>query len=99
MAGTVGAIFNGALQLGSAIGISAIGSIQSGVAQTHGDSDSYAGRAAAYWFLFAVVAAEFVAMAVFYRVRTEDTTLQSEILIEPGVDSEKIAAMGKLGSV
>ncbi|KAI0704163.1 major facilitator superfamily domain-containing protein, partial [Earliella scabrosa] len=67
MAGTVGAIFNGALQLGSAIGISAIGSIQSGVAQTHGGSDSYAGRAAAYWFLFAVVAAEFVAMAVFYR--------------------------------
>ena len=31
MAGTVGAIFNGALQLGSAIGISAVGSIESGV--------------------------------------------------------------------
>ncbi|KAI0739621.1 MFS general substrate transporter [Daedaleopsis nitida] len=73
MAGTVGAIFNGALQLGSAIGISAVGSIESSVEATHGGADSYAGRAAAYWFLLAIVGAEFIGMLVFYRVGREGT--------------------------
>ena len=70
MAGTVGAIFNGALQLGSAIGISAVGSIESGVDAARG-ADAYAGRAAAYWFLLAVVAAEWLGMLIFYRPEKE----------------------------
>ncbi|KAM5541656.1 hypothetical protein V8D89_004846 [Ganoderma adspersum] len=71
MAGTVGAIFNGALQLGSAIGISAVGSIKSSVEDTHGGSTSYAGCAAAYWFLLGIVSVEFVSLLVFYRVGRE----------------------------
>ena len=70
MAGTVGAIFNGALQLGSAIGISAVGSIEASVNRTHGRA-SYAGRAAAFWFLLGIVGVEFVAMLVFYRIGRE----------------------------
>lgn len=67
MAGTVGAIFNGALQLGSAVGIAAISSIETSVERTHGGSESYSGRAAAWWFLVGVVAVEAIAVAMFYR--------------------------------
>ncbi|KAI0776916.1 MFS general substrate transporter [Trametes elegans] len=67
MAGTVGAIFNGALQLGSAVGISAVGSIESSVEQKQGGEQYYAGRRAAFWFLLGVVGVEFVALLVFYR--------------------------------
>ncbi|RPD56812.1 MFS general substrate transporter [Lentinus tigrinus ALCF2SS1-7] len=73
MAGTVGAIFNGALQLGSAIGISAVGSIEASVEATHGGPEMYAGRAAAFWFLLAIVAVEFISMLVFYRAGKEGT--------------------------
>ena len=75
MAGTVGAIFNGALQLGSAVGVSAVGSIEASVEATHGSS-SYAGRAAGFWFLLAVVAVEFVCMLLFYRIDKEDTSVR-----------------------
>ncbi|PIL32540.1 MFS general substrate transporter [Ganoderma sinense ZZ0214-1] len=78
MAGTVGAIFNGALQLGSAIGISAVGSIKSSVESTHGGPTSYAGCAAAYWFLLGIVSVEFVSMLMFYRIGKEGTAEGSE---------------------
>ena len=45
MAGTVGAIFNGALQLGSAVGIAAVSSIETSVEERSGDEAGYAGRA------------------------------------------------------
>lgn len=67
MAGTVGAIFNGALQLGSAVGIAAISSVETSVERTHGGSGSYSGRAAAWWFLVGVVGVEAIAVAIFYR--------------------------------
>ncbi|KAI0740199.1 MFS general substrate transporter [Earliella scabrosa] len=70
MAGTVGAIYNGALQLGSAIGISAVGSIEASVSATHG-RQSYAGRAAAFWFLTGLVGVEAIALLVFYRIDKE----------------------------
>ena len=79
MAGTVGAIFNGALQLGSAIGISAVGSIEASVNRTHGRA-SYAGRAAAFWFLLGIVGVEFVAMLVFYRISKEGTA--EDVVVE-----------------
>ncbi|KAG2354725.1 major facilitator superfamily domain-containing protein [Suillus spraguei] len=49
MSGTVGAMFNGALQFGSAIGLAAITSIETSVEATHGGSHEYAGRAASFW--------------------------------------------------
>lgn len=53
MAGTVGAIFNGALQLGSAVGLSVVTSIQTSVEKKHGGPTSYSGRAAVFWFVLA----------------------------------------------
>ncbi|KAH8105286.1 MFS general substrate transporter [Cristinia sonorae] len=71
MAGTVGAIYNGALQLGSAVGLAAVTSIQTSVEKTHGGPSSYAGRAAAFWFVFGIVSLELISIAVFYRVDAE----------------------------
>ncbi|KII83762.1 hypothetical protein PLICRDRAFT_119051 [Plicaturopsis crispa FD-325 SS-3] len=68
MAGTVGAIFNGALQLGSAVGIAAVTSIESSVEATHGGFTAYNGRRAAFFFLLAIVLVEFAAVAWFYRI-------------------------------
>ncbi|EJC99629.1 MFS general substrate transporter [Fomitiporia mediterranea MF3/22] len=53
VSGIVGAIFNCSLQLGSAAGAAIITSIQTSVQQTHGGPNSYSGRAAGFWFLFA----------------------------------------------
>ena len=79
-AGTVGAIFNSALQLGSAIGLAAITSIQTSIdgAEVHSASAplpttkaewtyAYRGRSAAFWFVFAVVVLETVSVLVFFR--------------------------------
>jgi hypothetical protein len=51
MAGTVGAIFNGALQCGSAVGLSFITSIETSVEASCGGPQEYTGRAAVFWFL------------------------------------------------
>ncbi|KAG2351245.1 hypothetical protein BDR07DRAFT_1445813 [Suillus spraguei] len=48
MSSTVGAMFNGALQFGSAIGLAAITSIETSVEATHGGSHEYARRAASF---------------------------------------------------
>jgi len=66
MAGTVGALFNGALQCGSAVGLAAITSIETAVEATHGGSQGYAGRAAAFWFLSGIVVLEFISVSIFY---------------------------------
>ncbi|EKM51218.1 uncharacterized protein PHACADRAFT_263243 [Phanerochaete carnosa HHB-10118-sp] len=71
MAGTVGAIFNGALQLGSAVGIAAVSSIEDSVEARTGNPAGYAGRAAAFWFLLALIGLEVVSLLVFYRVEAE----------------------------
>lgn len=68
MTGTVGAIFNGALQLGSAVGIAAVSSIETSVEATHGGPTEYHGRAAAFWFLLGIVCAEALAILIFYKV-------------------------------
>ncbi|RDX44325.1 MFS general substrate transporter [Lentinus brumalis] len=75
MAGTVGAIFNGSLQLGTALGISIVGSIEVSVEATHGGPTSYAGRAASFWFLLAFVGVEFLSMLVFYHISKEGTAI------------------------
>ena len=71
MAGVVGAIFNCALQLGSAVGLAAVSSIETSLDSGRGKPDAYTGRAAAFWFLLAVVGAEVISLLVFYRVEAE----------------------------
>ena len=71
MAGTVGAIFNGALQFGSAIGLAAVASIETSIEATHGGSHEYGGRAAAFWFLFGIVALQFISTSIFYDRSTD----------------------------
>ncbi|CAE7206947.1 unnamed protein product, partial [Rhizoctonia solani] len=69
-AGTVGAVFNAALQLGSAIGTSATTSIQASVdVRLVGKEGStrFEGRSAALWFLLACVGLEIIGIAVFFR--------------------------------
>ncbi|EMD35861.1 hypothetical protein CERSUDRAFT_53112, partial [Gelatoporia subvermispora B] len=86
MAGTVGAIFNGALQLGSAVGIAAVGSIEASVEESLGDPTSYQGRAAAFWFLLGIVVVEFLAMLVFYSTKKEGLAAEEDF-------AEKVAVM------
>lgn len=71
MAGTVGAIFNGALQFGSAIGLAAFNSIQTSVEASNGGAQEYYGRAAAFWFLLGVVLVEILSMSYFYQRGTQ----------------------------
>ncbi|KAG8684069.1 hypothetical protein FRC09_015640 [Ceratobasidium sp. 395] len=66
-AGTVGAVFNAALQLGAAIGTSATTSIQATVDGRTSSGSGFTGRFAALWFLVAYIALEIVGVAVFYR--------------------------------
>ncbi|KAG2113483.1 major facilitator superfamily domain-containing protein [Suillus discolor] len=66
MAGTVGAIFNGALEFGSAIGLAGVSSIETSVEAIHGGSHEYKGRAAAFWFLFTIVSIQFISLLIFY---------------------------------
>ncbi|KAJ3528558.1 hypothetical protein NM688_g7983 [Phlebia brevispora] len=71
MAGTVGAIFNGALQLGSAVGISAVSSIETSIEEQDGNPAGYRGRAAAFWFMLAIVCIEIISIIIFYDVDAE----------------------------
>lgn len=86
-AGTVGTIFNGALQLGSAVGVASITSIE----RTHGGLTSYAGRAAAWWFLVGVVAAEALAVAVLYRTSSALSLSDAEADAAEKVSAEPFA--------
>jgi nitrate/nitrite transporter NarK len=100
MAGTVGAIFNGALQLGSAVGIAAVSAIETSVERTHGGFTGYAGRAAVWWFLVGVVALEAVAVATFYRTKTGKSTQSSRGSGElPSAEISQEKAEGGVGFV
>ncbi|KAF8839739.1 MFS general substrate transporter [Paxillus ammoniavirescens] len=71
MAGTVGAMLNGALQFGSAIGLAAAGSIETSVEAANGGPGEYHGRAAAFWFLLAIVLLEFISVSWLYQRKTD----------------------------
>ncbi|KIJ58604.1 hypothetical protein HYDPIDRAFT_34023 [Hydnomerulius pinastri MD-312] len=64
VAGTVGAVFNCALQLGAAVFSAATTSIQTTVETS---TTSYTGRAAGFEFLAAVVAVQMVSVLVFFK--------------------------------
>ncbi|KAJ6478639.1 MFS general substrate transporter [Mycena vitilis] len=79
MSGTVGALFNGALQLGSALGLAAATSIESSIeARSPSGAEGYEGRRAAWLFLAAVIATEAVCVAVFFRTKTCATASSEE---------------------
>lgn len=104
MAGTVGAIFNSALQLGSAVGIAIITSIQTSVQDKDAPDGAlkYKGRAAAFWFLLAVVCVELIALVVFYDPKIGELgeeergekgkEIANEVTHEPDQASEKPVA-------
>ncbi|KIJ10161.1 hypothetical protein PAXINDRAFT_16815 [Paxillus involutus ATCC 200175] len=71
IAGTVGANFNGALELGSAVGFSAVGSIETSVEATHGGPKEYHGRAAAFLFLLGLVSLEIISVSSLYQTKTD----------------------------
>ena len=71
MTGTVGAIFNGGLQLGPEVVRAAFNSIESSIEEKTGGTAFYTGRAAAIWFVLALVCIEAVSLLVFYRVDAE----------------------------
>ncbi|KAG1788948.1 major facilitator superfamily domain-containing protein [Suillus plorans] len=77
MAGTVGAIFNCALQFGSAIGLAVASSIETSVEAIHGGSHEYKGRAAVFWFLLTVAFILFISVSICYD-RSTDHTPQPE---------------------
>ncbi|KAF8836849.1 hypothetical protein BDN67DRAFT_973657, partial [Paxillus ammoniavirescens] len=71
MAGTVGAIFNGALEFGSAVGFAAVGSIETSVEATHGGPEEYHGRAAAFLFLLGIISLEIISVSSLYQTKTD----------------------------
>ena len=82
MSGTVGAIFNGALQVGSAVGL-AIGtsiqlSIDAKIERSEDIRQTFKGRAASFWFVLAVVALEAVAVAFVYRTKPAKVPVELE---------------------
>ncbi|KAF8129729.1 major facilitator superfamily domain-containing protein [Boletus edulis] len=71
MAGTVGAMFNGALEFGSAVGLAALTSIETSVEATHGGPQGYYGRAATFWFLLGLTVIEILSLLYFYQRATD----------------------------
>jgi MFS family permease len=83
MAGTVGAIFNSGLQLGSAVGIAIVSSIQNGI---NGDEPlAFKGRKAGFWFTLAVVGAEALAVVIFMKAHIDPPS--DEVRMDDGSSS------------
>lgn len=80
MAGVVGAIFNSACQLGSAVGIAAVTSIINNIDDRDGPEGffEFKGRADAFWFLFASVTASIISVVIFYKPERRAVDLVEE---------------------
>ena len=101
MAGTVGAIFNAALQLGSALGVSIVTSIQTNVDMTHpgsSPSDKYSGAGAAFEFFLAVLVLATICITIFYRdmpaKSTDEEKDDGRIDFASDVESQKTRPRG-----
>lgn len=82
MAGVVGAIFNAALQIGSAVGTAAVTSISTSIEKKDGPDGvaHFKGRADAFWFLFAIVSVATIGCVVFYKPdRVADVEVTKDI--------------------
>jgi hypothetical protein len=85
MAGTVGAIFNGALQLGAAVGFAVAGSVEAAVeAHAPGGFDGFAGRRAAFRVLLGFVCVEFLVVAALYKAPPKATAAGADDRDSPG---------------
>ncbi|KDQ19194.1 hypothetical protein BOTBODRAFT_486258 [Botryobasidium botryosum FD-172 SS1] len=71
VAGTVGAVFNSALQLGSALTVATVTSIQTSVNAKPGKAGGYSGTAASFWFILAFTGVEIIGVLVFYHSSKE----------------------------
>ena len=83
IAGTVGAMYNGALQLGSAVGSAAVTSIQLSVQQKTG-SASFEGRRAGFWFVLGIAIIAALSVAVFYddKVTVDEPFSRTDTVVE-----------------
>lgn len=79
-AGTVGAIFNCGLQLGSAIGLAAVGSIQASVQNRNGGPSNYEGQAAGFWFMLVCICIAAIAILVFYRTDATRSRVEKAVV-------------------
>lgn len=87
MAGTVGAIFNSALQLGSSVGSAVVTSITSTIDNKAPipNPHPYAGRSASFWFVLGAVVLEAVSVAIFYQPKRVEFSESEETKSEPSV--------------
>lgn len=83
VSGTVGAIWNTALQLGSAVGISAVTALQSNIDEAHQGPLGFRGRADGFWLLFALAGVATLVLLLFYRT---DEQTEDRISIMPSVE-------------
>ncbi|KAG1855777.1 hypothetical protein C8R48DRAFT_776148 [Suillus tomentosus] len=70
VAGIVWAMFNCGLQLGSAVGLAAVRSIQASVQTGNGGPSNYEGQSAGFWFILACISVAVLAVWVFYHADT-----------------------------
>jgi hypothetical protein len=90
VAGTVGAVYNAALQLGSGLGLAALTSIQTSIDQKSPTANhGYAGRAAAFWAVLGVIGVEAAAIAIFYR--TDQRSTSSDVETPQEGDEKELA--------
>ncbi|KAG1727619.1 major facilitator superfamily domain-containing protein [Suillus lakei] len=89
MAGTVGAMFNCGLQLGSAVGLAAVGSIQASVQERNGGPGNYQGQSAGFWFMLVCISIAALAVLVCYHTDTAPKIVSKEQL--PVVEVKQIS--------
>lgn len=82
MAGTVGAIFNCGLQLGSAVGLAAVCSIQTSVQDRNGGPSNYEGQSAGFWFMLSCISVAAMAVLVFYRTDTARNRVEGTVVCD-----------------
>ncbi|KAL0958356.1 hypothetical protein HGRIS_000498 [Hohenbuehelia grisea] len=78
MAGTVGAIFTAALQLGTAIGIPVISAIQLAVDAPRASPD-FTGRSVAFWVVFGIGITLTILAGVFYPRKLANTQIDASL--------------------
>jgi hypothetical protein len=82
LAGTVGAVFNSALQLGSAVGLAILASVQTSVESKHGGFEAYDGRRAAWFLLLGCVVVVDVSMFIWLKEYTGDPQSKEPVIEE-----------------
>ncbi|KAG0708281.1 MFS general substrate transporter [Suillus ampliporus] len=92
MAGTVGAMFNCGLQLGSAVGLAAVSSIQASVQEKNGGPSNYKGQSSGFWFMLACIGVAALAVLVFYRADMDPHIVSMGQVPAVGVKGDAVAS-------